>query len=581
VSDVRVLIVDDFPENLLALEAILNGTGYAVVRANSGREALKALLAQDFALILMDVAMPDLNGYETAELIRARARCRLTPIIFLTANNKADAQVFKGYSVGAVDYLFKPFAPEVLLSKVAVFVELYTNRETLKKQADALQRANLEMEQRVQERTSELDASNRALQAEAAERRRAEDERARLLESEKAARLEAETMNRMKDEFLGTLSHELRTPLNAILGWTHLLEIGKRDEAAITRATRVIKNNAQAQAQLVADILDVSRIISGKLQIFIGVVDLRSVIESTLETLQPAASAKNITIETVWAEKHTLFADQDRLQQVMWNLLSNAIKFTPVGGRVRVETSVTLQEVRVVVADNGQGIEPDFLPHVFDRFTQADSSFARSHGGLGLGMAIVRHLLELHGGRVTVESAGKAQGTTFTVTLPVNNQAPGSELPRVEQRAGSRPSMPERLPSLAGVSVLIVDDEAEAREVLTLVLEERGAEVTTVNSAAAAFRALRKKIPDVLVSDVGMPGQDGHAFMRKLRALAIDRGSRVPAVALTAYAREADAAEALAAGFDRHIAKPVVPAEIVDVIAGLAERRPSPDASSL
>src|SRR5436190_4419205 len=333
VSQVSILIVDDYPENLLALEAILAPTGHHVIRANSGREALKALLTQDVALVLMDVAMPDLDGYETAALIRGRERSRLTPIIFLTANHKADAHVFKGYSVGAVDYLFKPFVPEVLLSKVAIFVELYNSRQVLKTQADALHLAYGEMEQRVLERTSELATANRALLAEIVERRRAEDERALLFEREQAARLEAESMNRMKDEFLGTLSHELRTPLNAILGWTHLLEIGKRDEASIARAARVIKSNAQAQAQLVADILDVSRIISGKLSLYIAPVDLRAVIESTLETLQPAADAKGISIETAWtAAGDTLLADQDRLRQVMWNLLSNAIKFTPAGG---------------------------------------------------------------------------------------------------------------------------------------------------------------------------------------------------------------------------------------------------------
>jgi len=576
-SDVRILIVDDYPENLLALEAILQVTGHRIVRAQSGREALKALLAQDFAVVLMDVAMPGLDGYETATLIRGRERSRLTPIIFLTANNKADAHVFKGYAVGAVDYLFKPFVPEVLLSKVNVFVELYSAQALLKTQTAALMRSRSEMEQRVVERTRDLNAANRALQAEIAERRRAEDERAALFEREQAARVAAEAMNRMKDEFLGTLSHELRTPLNAILGWTHMLEVGKRDEATILRATRVIKNNAQAQTQLVADILDVSRIISGKMQLYIGAVDMREVIEKTLETLQPAADAKGISLETEWNGVGSLLADQDRLQQVMWNLLSNAIKFTPKGGHVHVGLELTAEDLRIVVADDGQGIDADFLPHVFDRFRQADSTMARPHGGLGLGMAIVRHLIELHGGTITVASDGIGKGATFVVTLPVRPPA-AEAVPQIEQRSVSRDSTAVSHVSLDGISVLVVDDEPDAREVLALVLEERGAKVTAVQSAAAALRVLKRSVPDVLVSDVGMPGVDGHALIRQVRSLPESEGGQIPAVALTAYATSGDSAKAIAAGFTRHVTKPIVPSEIVEIVAMLAEPRRSPDA---
>lgn len=456
--------------------------------------------------------------------------------------------------------------------------ELYSNREVLNAQAAALRLAYAEMEQRALKRTEELADSNRALLAEIVERRRAEDERAVLFEREQAARLEAEAMNRLKDEFLGTLSHELRTPLNAILGWTHLLEVGQRDDASIARATRIIKSNAQAQAQLVADILDVSRIISGRLQLYIKPLDPRAVIEATLETLRPAAHAKGIAIATVWpAAGGTLLADHDRLRQVMWNLLSNAIKFTPAGGHVRVELDLSPREVRIVVADDGKGIDAAFLPHVFDRFRQADSSIGRTHGGLGLGMAIVRHLLELHGGSISVHSAGTNQGTTFRVALPVRAPTIEAVETRVELRASSREGEGLPLPSLAGVSVLVVDDEADAREVLRLVLMERGADVRAVASAAAGFRAIRRRVPDVLVSDVGMPGQDGHEFIRKLRLLPESQGSRVAAVALTAYATPGDRDKALAAGFDRHVTKPIVPAEIVGVVASLARRRAASD----
>ena len=574
-SEAAVLIVDDRPENLLALEAILGGRGLTLVRANSGREALKAMLSQEFALVLMDIAMPDLDGYETAELVRRNERFRLTPIIFLTANHQAEAHVFRGYSVGAVDYLLKPLVPEVLLSKVSVFVELYHNRQMLKEQAAALKQAYDEMEQRVLERTKDLAASNLALQAEVAERQKVEAERAALLEREQAARRDAETMNRLKDEFLATLSHELRTPLNAILGWTHMLESGKRDEDVISRATRVIKSSAQAQAQLVTHILDMSRIIGGRLALHVDEVDLRTVISHTLDTLLPATTAKGITIETRFEGTPILSADQDRLQQVMWNLLSNAIKFTPKGGRVCIDTAATDQDVRIIVADNGLGIDADFLPRVFDRFTQADPSQTRAHGGLGLGLAIVRHLVELHGGVVGIESRGRNQGTTVTVVLPIRSMpshiadaAPGT--PTVSSVAELQP-----LASLEGVSVLIVDDEEDARDVLSLILQDRGAEVRAVASVAAALESIRERIPDVLISDIGMPGEDGHTLLRKLRLLAPEQGGQVPAVALTAYATPADSAKALAAGFDRHVRKPVTSEEIIEAVAVMAARQQS------
>lgn len=425
-TPVGILLVDDHPENLLALEAILTDTGHTLVHARSGAEALKALLGQDFALILMDVAMPEMDGYEVAELIRRRDRSRNTPIIFLTANVKSDTHVVRGYAAGAVDYLFKPLAPEVLLSKVAVFVELYTQRKALKEAADALKSAYDDMEHRVEDRTSELAATNRSLEAEIAERQRVEVELAQLLEREQRVRVEAQAMNRLKDEFLATLSHELRTPLNAILGWTKILETGSRDNESIDRATRVIKRNAQAQAHLVADILDVSSIIGGKLKLHLEPVSLRTVIDAALEAVEPAADAKGIVIDTVFGDVAPIIADRDRLQQIMWNLLSNAIKFTPKEGHVRIEVQAQARDIVVTIADSGQGIDPAFLPHVFDRFSQADGTFTRLHWGLGLGMAIVRHLVELHGGHVTAASDGKDQGATFTVTLPVG-ASPGRE----------------------------------------------------------------------------------------------------------------------------------------------------------
>jgi signal transduction histidine kinase len=572
-TPVSILLVDDHAENLLALEAVLKDTGHRLVPARSGTEALRAVLREEFALILMDVAMPGLDGYETAEMIRRRERSRHTPIIFLTANVQSDAHVFRGYSVGAVDYLFKPFVPDVLLSKVAVFVELFTKRQAIKESADALQRAYAEMEQRVEIRTNELAEANRALTTEIAERQRVEVERADLLEREQRARLEAQAINRMKDEFLATLSHELRTPLNAILGWTHLLEVGARDAASVDRATRIIKNNAQLQAQLVADILDVSRIIGGKLNLRLGLVSLRTVIEAALEAVQPAADAKAIVIDTVFGEVEPIIADRDRLQQVMWNLLSNAIKFTPREGRVRIEVRADARDLVVTVADSGQGIDPEFLPHVFERFTQADSSFARQHGGLGLGMAIVRHLVELHGGYVSAASGGKDQGATFTVSLPLGVRVPEGSIPEPERRTQTRDSGLELFPTLKGLTVLVVDDDVDGREVVELMLRTRGARVIACASATEALEAVTAHSPDVIVSDIAMPGQDGLEFIRHLRELRPQDGGQVPAIALTAYAGAQDSAMTLAAGFHRHLTKPVEPSELITAVAQLAGTR--------
>jgi signal transduction histidine kinase len=318
-----------------------------------------------------------------------------------------------------VDYLLKPFTPEILRSKVAVFVELYQKREALKRQAQALQRAHDELEERVRTRTRELAAANESLQLEIEERRRVEADRVLLLESEQEARAQAESVNRLKDEFLATLSHELRTPLNAILGWAQLLTSGKADPAMFERAVGVIRNNAMAQSQLVEDILDVSRIIGGKLRLKLGVVQLSEVIEAALDSVSPAAGAKGITIERDMPAIDPITGDRDRLQQIVWNLLSNAVKFTPREGRVTVRLSRSRDDVVISVEDTGIGITKDFLPYVFDRFSQADGTATRRHGGLGLGMAIVRHLAELHGGTVRADSAGENQGATFTVIIPL------------------------------------------------------------------------------------------------------------------------------------------------------------------
>jgi signal transduction histidine kinase len=573
---VDILLVDDHEENLLALEAILVDPSFNLVRAASGRAALKEVLRREFALILLDVAMPDLDGYETAELIRSRERSRQTPIIFLTANYRSDAQVFRGYSVGAVDYIFKPFSAEILRSKVAVFVELYQKREALKRQTQALLLAHEELEDRVRARTRELAETNTALRDEVDERKRIEAERLVLLESEQRARANAEAVNRLKDEFLATLSHELRTPLNAILGWSHLLNSRRGDPGMVERAIGVIRNNAMSQSQLIEDILDVSRIIGGKLRLKMGPVPLQEVLAAALDSVSPAAQAKAIEIVRNIDDLEPITGDYDRLQQVVWNLLSNAVKFTPREGRVTVTLTRKEDDVVLQVQDTGIGIAPHFLPHVFDRFSQADGSATRRHGGLGLGMAIVRHLIELHGGTVRVHSEGEGQGTTFTIELPTHLEA------TVEDDAPATPvaeagDEPATIQHLDGVSVMVVDDDQDSRSFMCQLLQSHGASVVAVESTSEALGRLTQLRPCVLISDIGMPGEDGYALIRRVRELSDGDGGGVPAIALTAYARPEDQRAALVAGYQRHLSKPVAVSHLVATIAELAAGPPAAD----
>ncbi|OLP15535.1 hybrid sensor histidine kinase/response regulator [Leptolyngbya sp. 'hensonii'] len=536
---VNVLLVDDHPENLLVLEAILGRLGQNLVKAQSGTEALRCLLNQDFAVVLLDVQMPMLDGFETATLIRQRERSRNTPIIFLTAFNTSDTLIFKGYALGAVDYLMKPINPEILLSKVSVFVDLYKKTAEVERQSRQLMVINAELRQsearfrslsacspvgiflldiagrctytnpqcqaicgftleesleegwtqflhpddraramadwtqnirnhqtfsyeyRFQRgdgslcwahvRTSPLFSDHGALMGhvgtleDITERKQAEAIREQVLQ-EQAARQQAEAANRMKDEFLALVSHELRTPLNSILGWSRLLQTRNLDAATTARALETIGRNARSQARLIDDVLDISRIIRGKLHLSISPVDLVGVIEVTVEAMHPQAEAKSIGLKTrLDSTTCTVSGDPERLKQIIWNLLSNAIKFTPQGGQVEINLLLVTGQsswghssksnpelmtndqqpvtndtyAQLTVTDTGIGISPDFLPYVFDRFRQADSSSTRSHGGLGLGLAIVRHLVELHGGRVQVHSEGKDRGATFTVLLPL------------------------------------------------------------------------------------------------------------------------------------------------------------------
>jgi PAS domain S-box-containing protein len=662
----RILMVDDHPANLVALDAILAPLGEELVAAQTGTEALRALLKDDFAVILLDVQMPGMDGFELASLIKTRERCRRTPIIFLTAIHREPSKIFLGYAQGAVDYLLKPFDPEILRSKVSVFVELWKKNEQLKaSQASIFARERAEQERRsevryraltdsmpgciwaadpqgriyyanrrwlelsgretdgpgfdfltalpeedqarvraawgqavVQRTRLEIELKLRTAEGEfrwhlfRAEpehddagalvgwiatafdvdaQKRLEEERTQLLERETAARAHAEVANRAKDDFLATVSHELRTPLTAILGWTRMLRTGAVEPEALPRALETIERNARVQAQLIEDILDVSRIVTGKMRLEPRPIDLRSVLQVALETVRPSAAAKGVELASALPETVVqCTGDPDRLQQVISNLLTNAIKFTPRGGRVTAhlerEGAGDACVARLCVIDTGAGITPEFLPHVFERFRQADSSMTRTQGGLGLGLAIVRHLVELHGGRVNAHSDGEGKGASFEMVLPVVPEA------RVDVPAIAMASSELRVKALGGLKVLVVDDEPDAREMLVEVLRLAGAEVCAAGDADEAVDVLLRERPDLLLSDIGLPREDGYALLRRIRQLEPATLASIPAAALTAYATAEDGQLAAEAGFQRHIAKPVEPAELTMVLADLAGR---------
>jgi PAS domain S-box-containing protein len=651
-----------------ALAALLDPLGQELVHAHSGAEALRQLLESDFALILMDVQMPGMDGIQTAKLIKERPRNRHIPIIFLTAIHKDPAYIFRGYKEGAVDYLLKPFDPEILRAKVSVFVDLWRKNELLRRQQailrareliavekrgelrfraltdsmpqcvwaargdgeiyycnriwseyagedagitffdaiseDELQDVRkayqaaivagkpLEREQRLRRKDGtwrwhlcrmvpEKDERGRVsgwicTATDIDQQKRIEEANKALLASEKDARKQAEIANRTKDEFLATVSHELRTPLNAILGWTRMLRTGAVEPKALARVLETIERNARAQTQLVEDILDVSRIIAGKLRVKIQRTDLHAVARGAADAVRPAAEAKGVELAVKLQPGSEEFCgDPDRLQQVIWNLLSNAIKFTPKDGTVELRIERASSDVRVMVSDTGVGIPQTALPHVFDRFWQADSSITRAQGGLGLGLAIVRHLVEVHGGTVQAESEGEGKGALFTVQMPMRAVAPppepaGNHNGGIGDSAAPRAEEPRPIASnfLEGLTVLVVDDELDARELVTAVLVKCGARVRTAGSVDDAVGRLREQRPDVLISDIGLPSEDGFSLIRRVREIAPD----VPAAALTAYASPEDQRRVLSAGFNAHVTKPVEPADLALLVASLAGR---------
>jgi|CZKU01.1.fsa_nt_gi signal transduction histidine kinase/DNA-binding response OmpR family regulator len=818
----RVLLVDDSPANLLALQAVLKPLGAVLVEARSGAEALEKAALGSYAVILLDVQMPDMDGFEVASRIRAMDWGREVPIVFLTAIHRDEQYARKGYATGAADYITKPFDADILRARVKAFVDLFRQREDLRRrdvavhtrerdeamrrlvaferiasaaleegdlpallhkllgvfleaadsadsaviflrEGDALrvgasmgrtadrtgrtvaigssfagviaatgeplflenaaseeagvrclfgvplmhdgdvigvtqigstksddisdverrllramaERAAWAVAQRLRfdrfhavlmsvpaivsivrgpdfacefsnlahrrlfgdqdvvgkpaaalgatpeilamfERVQStgqavtateypmvgtfgsddkprrrffdfsvqamrgqvgkvesvlwfaIDVTDQVLARDAAEK--AARERARLLDSERAARAEAEVANRAKDDFLATVSHELRTPLNAILGWTVVAR--RQAPAELERALGIIERNARAQTRIIEDVLDVSRIVGGKLRLDTAAVDVAAAIESALETVRPEAEAKRVTLSAKVGAVGVIAADGDRLQQIVWNVLTNAIKFTPDGGTVDLAAARLGPRIVIRVTDTGEGIEPSFLPYLFEPFRQADGSTTRRHGGLGLGLAIVRQLVQAHGGTIRAASEGMDKGSTFTIEIPARS------LPAITPRGasgagaeGDRPPLaaPSSDTRLENLKILVVDDEEDARSLVDEILSESGATVQCASTALEAIELIACFRPDVLVSDVGMPDVDGFELIERVRRLPAEQGGRTPAIALTAYGRAEDLERSAAAGFGMHVTKPVDPGVLVSAVAGLAE----------
>ena len=518
----RILLADDNADMRDYVRRLL-GQHWIVEAVGDGRAALEAARARRPDLVLTDVMMPHLDGVALLRGLRASAATRNVPVILLSAR-AGEASRVEGLEAGADDYLVKPFSARELIARVNAHLELARVRRE-------------------------------------------------MVDREQVARLEAEQANRAKDEFLATLSHELRTPLNAILGWTVLLRSGPADGPMLPRALEVIERNARAQAQLIEDLLDVSRIITGKMRLDVRAVDLAGAVNAAIDSVRPAASAKDIRLHSILdPNAGPIAGDPDRLQQVMWNLLSNAVKFTPKNGRVQVRVERIESHVEVVVSDTGCGIDSGILPYVFDRFRQADSSASRRHGGLGLGLALVKHLVELHGGSVRAVSPGVDRGATFIVKLPLMAQQAPEDGAREHPTARGAPLLVSA--DLAGLRLLVVDDEQETLELFTSLFAQHGAEIAVASSAAQALDRLRAFRPDVLICDIEMPGEDGYALIGCVRALPLAQGGAVPAVAVTAYGSVEHRIRILSAGFQMHVPKPVEPAELLTVVASVSGRRP-------
>jgi signal transduction histidine kinase len=530
-APINILIVDDEPKNLTVLETILDDPRYRLVRAESADEALLALVAERFALLILDIRMPGMTGFELAEVIKQRKKTAHVPIIFLTAYYNEDQHVLEGYESGAVDYLHKPVNPRILRSKVAVFAELHR-------------------------KSMEATNANRALTTEVTERRRAEQQLREIndtLEQRVADRTEElQHANRVKDEFLAMLSHELRNPLSAISNAIQMIDPSGGAADRTSWALSLIDRQAKNLRRIVDDLLDVVRITRGKIELRGAPVDLSTIVGQAVDAVRPFVRSEELEVVLPVDEPLRVNADFTRLEQVLVNLLLNAIKFASEGRRIRIVVERADADAIVSIVDNGIGIAPEMLPRIFELFTQADASLDRIRGGLGIGLFICRRLIELHGGRIMAHSDGVGRGATFTVRLPMLREAeavvpPGGDTPSHSVEAKAR-------------RVLIVDDNVDSAVALSWLIGHEGYDVRVAHDGPAALDAAQDFKPEILLLDIGLPGIDGYEVARRLRA---DGFASARMIAISGYARESDVELSRAAGFDRHFAKPVLLADLV------------------
>jgi signal transduction histidine kinase len=529
---VNILLVDDRPDKLMALETVLVSLGQNLVLAHSGTAALRHLLQQEFALIVLDVSMPGMDGFETASLIRQRSNTELTPIIFISAINYSDVHLSRGYSLGAIDYISAPLVPEILRAKASFFIELHRKTEQLKRQAEI----------QVQ------------------------------LIREQAARAEAEAANKAKDRFIAMLSHELRTPLTPILFASSILGQDPTVPDHIREELKIITRNVELEARLIDDLLDVTRISQGKLNLAFETADAHELLHSALRICSREIAAKNLTVQLeLEATEHRIRADTARLQQIFWNLIQNAVKFTPPDGQIKLHSHNSQSSwFRLEVIDSGIGITSEALSKIFDPFEQAGGA---NFGGLGLGLAISKAIVDLHGGRIFASSAGKDHGAMFAIELPNVVASSTERLPRQLDVITSVPNVTQD--AAIQPRILLVDDHVDSVRPMQLFLEATGYQVTIAHSVLTALEAARLEDFDLLVSDIGLPDGTGEDLIRQLQ----DKGPKLPSIALSGYGTDQDVESSRAAGFQVHLTKPVLPQHLRTTIDSLlANRRAAPSA---